>query len=176
MAFGVLQNEKVPFPVGTVLLESTASASSTGIVGASRKLILNPLPSPSPRDPLNWSRARKELFFLVIILGSCLNGVVGPVLVPAFGIIQSSFDISLTKVSLLNGSLIMSLGVSSYIYPNLATVVGKRPIFLLTSALLVASSCWGGGANSYGSLVGARTLQGIEILCFLCIESETDVY
>lgn len=170
MAFGVLQSEKVPFPVGTVLLESAASASSTGILEARGKINLSPLPSTSPRDPLNWSRVRKELFFLVIIFESCLNGVLGPVLVPAFGIIQSSLDISLTKVSLLNGSLIMGLGFSSYVYPGLATVVGKRPVFLLASVILVTSSCWGGGAKSYGSLLGARTLQGIEILCFLCIE------
>ncbi|KEF62286.1 uncharacterized protein A1O9_00258 [Exophiala aquamarina CBS 119918] len=173
MAFGVLQSEKVPFPVGTVLLESTTSASST--LGALGKINLSPLPSSSPRDPLNWSKVRKELFFLVIIFGSCLNGVLGPVLVPAFGIIQTSLDISLTKVSLLNGALIMGLGLSSYLYPILATVVGKRPVFLLTSVILVASSCWGGGAKSYSSLLGARTVQGLGMGSFLSLSGTASI-
>jgi len=166
MAFGVLQSKEVSFPVGTVLLESSASVSSTVILESHGKINLSPLPSKSPRDPLNWSRALKELFFLVIIFGACLCGVLGPVLVPAFGLIVTSLDISLTKVSLLNGALIMGLGFSAYLYPILATVFGKRPVYLLASVVLVASSCWGGGAKSYGSLLGARPVQGNELLCF----------
>ncbi|KIW18725.1 hypothetical protein PV08_03014 [Exophiala spinifera] len=168
MAFGVLQSARNPRPRGTVVLESIPSTSSTG-GGGRLDLILVPTPSPYPADPLNWSRIRKELYFLTILFGACLTGVIGPVLVPGFTIIVATFNVSLTQVTLLNGSLVMALGVSSYLCACLAEVTGKRPVFLATSVLLVASSCWGAAAKSYGSLLAARIFQGLGMGSFFAL-------
>lgn len=106
-------------------------------------------------------RLRKELLFATIILGASATGVVGPLLVPGFSVISGVFHLeSLTKVTLLNGSLVMALGVSSYLCSCLAVVYGKRIIYLITSVMLVATCCWGAASQSYGSLLASRIFQG----------------
>ena len=155
MAFGVLSSPKVPFPRGTTLLSDQTTSNNT-----KSQVILVPQPSRSPSDPLNLSKGRKEALFLTIVLGASATGVIGPLLVPGFSIIASYFQITLTQVTLLNGSLVMALGVSSYLCSCFAVVYGKRLVYLFTTLLLVAMCCWGAAAQSYRSLLAARVFQG----------------
>lgn len=104
MGLGIFEDRRDPCPTGTTILtgrEKEHRASTTSIV-------LAPCPSTSPRDPLNWSRTRKKLAFLTIVLGASATGVIGPLLVPGFPIIAAAFQITLTQVTLLNGALVSS--------------------------------------------------------------------
>ncbi len=163
MAFGIIESTSTSQPKGTTILESVEKSSAiSGHLGG--HIILQPQPSSSSLDPLNFSRIRKELLFATIIFGACLTGVIGPLLVPGFGIIATVFEITLTKVTLLNGSLVLALGVSSYLCSCLATIYGKRLIFLFTTVLLLVTCCWGAAATSYTSLLAARVFQGMSSL------------
>lgn len=102
MAFGILEAKRDSSPPGTSLLTGSGQEHR----GSATSIVLTPAPSKSPRDPLNWSSTRKELAFLTIILGTCGTGVIGPLLVPGFPIIAAAFEITLTQVTLLNGSLV----------------------------------------------------------------------
>jgi MFS family permease len=159
MAFGVLSDPKTPFPRGTTLLSDQTTSKDT-----KTHLILVPQPSKSPNDPLNLSKVRKELLFLVIVFGASATGVIGPLLVPGFNIVASYFQVTLTKVALLNGSLVMALGVSSYLCSCFSIVYGRRLVYLFTTLLLVATCCWGAAAQSYRSLLAARVFQGALLL------------
>ncbi|PVH68727.1 MFS general substrate transporter [Cadophora sp. DSE1049] len=152
MAFGILES-RAAYPPGTSLLELVHSTEV--------KIVLVPQPSDSRSDPLNWSKVRKEAFFLTIVFGTCATGVIGPVLVPGFSIVAADFGLTLTQVSLLNGSLVMGLGVSAYICAAIAPIYGNRLIYLLTTMLSIVSCVWAASAKSYGSLVGSRTVQGL---------------
>jgi hypothetical protein len=68
MGFGVLEPVGTKFPPGTVLLEDISQQ------GEATQIILVPKPSASPKDPLNWSRLKKEITFATIICGSCTCG------------------------------------------------------------------------------------------------------
>jgi predicted MFS family arabinose efflux permease len=116
--------------------------------------------NPSTTDPKTWSRPRKEMAFAVIVFGSCACGAIGPLLVPGFATVAADLGVTLTQVTLLNGSLVMALGVSAYVANALATAYGTRLIFLATTLALVATCCWGAAARSYGSLLAARIFQG----------------
>lgn len=155
MAFGILEPSTKQHPQGTVLLEEVFQHG-----GGSAEVILVPQPSDSPKDPLNWPRVRKELAFAAILFGCCTTGVIGPLLVPGFNIVAANLDVSLTKVALLNGALVMGLGFGVYVCGALATVCGNRMLYLVTSALLVPFTCWGAAAQSYNSLLAARVFQG----------------
>jgi MFS family permease len=102
-------------------------------------------------DPKTWSRSRKEMAFAVIVFGSCACGAIGPLLVPGFTTVATDLGVTLTQVTLLNGSLVMALGVSAYVANALATAYGTRLIFLATTLALIATCCWGAAAKSYGS-------------------------
>ena len=174
MAFGILESTD-PSPPGTSLLENLTAAN------IDVEIVLVPQPSKSPDDPLNWSRARKETLFAIMVFGSILTGVIGPVLVPGFSIVAADFSVGLTQISLLSkripcqvvqekeravltctldGSLVMGLGVSSYICASLAPIYGKRLIYLFTTVLFIVTCVWGAASRSYSSLLAARCFQG----------------
>ncbi|THV50301.1 hypothetical protein BGAL_0156g00090 [Botrytis galanthina] len=160
MAFGILEPVSSTVPSGTNLLGNSRNASDPE--GVETQLILVPKPSESPLDPLNWPRYKKELLFATIVFGACAAGSLGPVLVPGFTAVAILLDVHLADMALLNGSLIMTLGVSAYLCPCIAEVYGKRMVYLVTTVIIVAGCCWAGAANSYNSLLAARAIQAWE--------------
>ncbi|KAH7141035.1 major facilitator superfamily domain-containing protein [Dactylonectria macrodidyma] len=169
MGFGVLDIQSGRTAPGTVLLEDLHQGQG------SADIILVPEPSTSPQDPLNFSRLRKELYFLALLVGACAAGVMGPVLVPGFGVIVAVFNVTLTDVALLNGSLIMALGVSSYICAPLAEICGRRLVYLSTTVLLLVGCVWAAASKSYGSLMAARVFQGLGMGCFFSVAGTTSI-
>lgn len=155
MTFGIVEPAGTPSPTGTILLTSNVQDRDSfrchNSITQSEAALEN---------PLHWSRPRKELAFLTIVLGCCACGVIGPLLVPGFGIVAKDLGVALTQMSLLNGSLVMGLGVSSYVCNALAVVYGTRVIFLVTTLSLIVTSCWSAAAKSYTSLLAARIFQG----------------
>ncbi|KAF7532286.1 hypothetical protein G7054_g8116 [Neopestalotiopsis clavispora] len=153
MAFGIAEVDQNPVqPHGSVSLTDTPSKNPPSST-------MHEAP-PAP-NPLNMSRFRRELYFLTLIYGASVTGVVGPVLVPGFSLVAASLQVGLTQVTLLNGALIMALGVSAYLCAPLAEIYGRRIVYLVTSLMLVFSCVWGSFAKSYGSLVASRAFQGL---------------
>ncbi|KAL3464656.1 hypothetical protein BJX64DRAFT_286147 [Aspergillus heterothallicus] len=62
-------------------------------------------------------------------------------LVPGFVAVAADLEVDLTSVTLLNGSLVMVLGVRAYACPSFARCFGKGPVYLFTT-LLVLVSCY----------------------------------
>lgn len=67
------------------------------------EIILRPQPSDSGLDPLNFSKWRKEIMFLIFFVGSICTGVIGPILVPAFGTVAQDLGVTVPRVAQLNG-------------------------------------------------------------------------
>lgn len=124
-------------------------------------IILQPQPSDSPNDPYNWSTTKKNLYFFGILLSSVGSCVIGPLLGPGFGVLAEYFDEPLNKIIQINGTLTLTLGISSYICNQLCSVYGKRPLFFLTGIITLASVIWGANVKSYTSMIAARVVQGL---------------
>ncbi|KAK5064780.1 hypothetical protein LTR84_000614 [Exophiala bonariae] len=172
MAFGIINPASNSQPQGTSLLESLEGESN----GNTGYVVLVPEPSASPDDPLNFSRVRKELMFGTLVLGACSMGVIGPILVPGFNIVAAEFGFtSLTKVTLLNGSLIIGLGVSSYLCACLSVVYGKRLVYITTTLLTLVSCIWAATSKSYESLLVSRLFQGFGMGAFLSVAGTASI-
>jgi MFS family permease len=78
----------------------------------------------------------------------------------------AEFNINFTQVSLLTGYNLCAVGAVGVFVSALARKFGKRPPMLGSMALALAGTIWGGAAQSYGSLVGARIIQGFGIAMF----------
>lgn len=117
-------------------------------------------PSVASTEPLTWSRLRKELLFATIIFGSCATGSLGPLLVPSFVSLAADLQVSLTNITMLNGSLVMALGISAYVCSCSARYFGKRSVYLFTTILVLAACCWAAASPSYTSLLASRVFQG----------------
>ncbi|WYZ36194.1 hypothetical protein EsH8_XI_000077 [Colletotrichum jinshuiense] len=167
MTFGILEAIRADGSLvpGTVLLRHDAqNASDSG--GAT---ISAPRQFDSTTSPLTLSTARKEMYFFTLVFGACVTGATGPLIVPAFSLVAAEFDTTLQHVTMLNGVLVMALGVSSYVLAAFAEIIGRRLVFLGTSALLVIACTWAAVSNSYGALLGARVLQGLAMASFFAL-------
>jgi MFS family permease len=76
------------------------------------------------------------------------------------------FDIDFTQVSLLTGYNLCAVGACGILISAFAHKYGKRPVLLFSVCCAFGGTLWGGAANSYNSLVGARVLQGFGVSMF----------
>jgi MFS family permease len=68
--------------------------------------------------------------------------------------------IPVNQVSLLTNYNVLALGLGNFVWVPLALVFGKRPVLIIALAILFGANMWGGYATTYGSVLGARVLQG----------------
>jgi MFS family permease len=81
-------------------------------------------------------------------------------------ILIEEFKIDYTKVSLLTGYSLCATGAVGIFISALARKYGKRPCILFSVSAAFAGTLWGGYAKSYGSLLGARIVQGLSVAMF----------
>ena len=60
----------------------------------------------------------------------------------------------------MNGGLLIPIAGAAIIGNALAVIVGRRPLYLVSSLGLVVTSFWAGASTSLGSLTAARVIQG----------------
>jgi MFS family permease len=90
-----------------------------------------------------------------------LGGGLTPVLAAGFQDVSVTFNVPVSKVALTTGFFMLGLGVGGVVMSPTAIVWGKRPVYLATAIMLVATSIWCALSPSYTSLATARVFQGI---------------
>ncbi|KAH7033733.1 MFS transporter [Microdochium trichocladiopsis] len=170
MTWAVLESSpRHGVPPGTGQLETVQADAAEATV------VLLPAPTLSSSDPLNMPPLRKNLFFLTLVYGACVTGVIGPLLVPAFSIAAADLGVGLPEMALSNGVLIMGLGASSYICGPAAELWGRRLAFLVGPLIMLAGCIWAGFASTYSSYVGARAVQGLGMGPFFCLAGTVSI-
>ncbi|PVH77484.1 MFS general substrate transporter [Cadophora sp. DSE1049] len=168
MGLGVLDAKSVEQILGTSLLDEDANSGIPDRLRATLKtakgkngnIVLIPQPSNDVNDPLNWPEWKKQLTFAVLCFGTALVCVPGPMLGSSFGILNVEFNASFTKLAQLNGIVIVMAAPSIWIASAIIPYFGKRPVFLVSMILMMVACIWAAKAKSYGSLLGARAIQG----------------
>lgn len=80
-----------------------------------------------------------------------------PIAVP----IVETFGISFHQFSLLGGYSLLSTGAIGLFVAAGTRKFGKRPLWILSSIAAFVGTIWGAAAQSYGSFMGSRIIQGI---------------
>lgn len=124
-------------------------------------IVLFPQPRNDPNDPLNWPIWRRDIALFVIGFHSFISGGQTPILASGFSIMAKEFDVTLNTLSYLVGAFMLAMAVGSAILAPTAVIYGKRIIYLVSCLIFFGGAIWGGAANSFGSLLGARVIMGI---------------
>ncbi|TVY33666.1 putative MFS-type transporter [Lachnellula subtilissima] len=136
-------------------------------------IILDPQPDESNNDPLNWPKWRRDCSLLSLGLYCMVGGGMTPVLAAGFTNVASTYNVTVPKVALTTGLYMMGLGVGSVIASPTAILFGKRPVYLASAILFVATSVWCAASPSYNSLLVARIIQGMSVSPVECLPSAT---
>ncbi|KAK2751401.1 hypothetical protein FQN55_000674 [Onygenales sp. PD_40] len=137
------------------------------------QIVLDPQPDDSLNDPLNWPAWRRDLSLLSLGFYSMIGGGMTPILAAGYHDVSASYDISSQQVALTTGLYMLGLGLGSVIMSPTAILYGKRPIYILGSALFIISAIWCAVSPNYPSLLLARIFQGIAVSPVECLPSAT---
>ncbi|KAH9907002.1 MFS general substrate transporter [Xylariomycetidae sp. FL2044] len=171
MAWGLLEDPHMGHVPGTVVLNDQNDVPIQYQTvpkellkhgrGKHSHIILAPQPSDSPNDPLNWPTWRKDLILVIVGLSAGVVGAYGPMLSPGFVVISAELGISVNTLSQATAWVILLIGLSLFIFNPIAKKVGRRPVYVISSIIMLSGSIWGALAKDYGSFLGSRIWSGL---------------
>ncbi|USP82025.1 uncharacterized protein yc1106_09299 [Curvularia clavata] len=166
MGFGILEDRHMAAPPGTSTINDDGPPvdSKVDFSGLKRDgdIILQPQPSDSPNDPLNWSPMRKECIMVLLAFSSGVTTALGPMVTPGLPLIAKKYNVSIDMVSsLIIGFLAFWIGFTTFFTAAGANIWGKRPLFVISTVILLATNVWGFFTRSFISLAVMRVIQGI---------------
>ncbi|KAI0121716.1 major facilitator superfamily transporter [Xylariales sp. AK1849] len=165
-AFTISGDEiKEATPPGTVRLIEHASKHDVEVAeGSSGITVRSPTPSADPADPLNWPMWRKHALLLVVSLYSFIANFTSSSIAPALQLWPMVFPqdprpfTELTRLIALN---VLFQGAANIWWVPLASILGRRPVLLVSTLMLTLCTLWCGLATNFNSLLAARIFQGI---------------
>ncbi|KAK8207430.1 major facilitator superfamily domain-containing protein [Phyllosticta capitalensis] len=159
----VEHREVVNDQLGT-LQEPVSDITGTVKLAEESDTYLIPAPSADPRDPLNMSPWRKLMFVALVSifssLGLSLVSGLGGLLtfyIPAYTAEGATY----ADITALMTYPSMFMGIGNIISMPLALAIGRRPVFLASTLLLVVSAILCGFADTYKWHYGARLVLGL---------------
>ncbi|EMC93683.1 hypothetical protein BAUCODRAFT_76266 [Baudoinia panamericana UAMH 10762] len=171
MGFGIVEPKSIRHGQvpGTARLVDRVDTTEAGPDGRPLKhgkgrnahIVLVPQPSDSPNDPLNWPQWKKEMTYLAICVSTALGGALGPILSPVQGEIAHQYHVSIEESALPAGYALMTAGIMAYVSHVWARSLGKRGIYIISTAILLATSIWTTQVTTFNGLLAARTVQGL---------------
>ncbi|KAJ2971069.1 hypothetical protein NUW58_g9520 [Xylaria curta] len=137
------------------------------------QIILEPQPDDSHNDPLNWPAWRRDCALISLGLYCMVGGGITPIIAAGFTDVAHDYDVDVAQVSLTTGLYMLGLGLGCVIFSPTAILYGKRPVYLFSSILFIASAVWCALSPSFTSLILARIFQGIAVSPVECLPSAT---
>ena len=141
------------FAPGTVLLEDLHRTKD--------QLVLQPPPSSDPNDPLNWSKRRKIVNYGLVCYYVLWTFVQLDIGFTAWGPLIEEFGLSL---DVLNASAAVNYGglaIGCIFFIPFVHKYGRRPLYIISVVVQLASCVWQAQIQSGGSLIGANILSGL---------------
>jgi MFS family permease len=74
--------------------------------------------------------------------------------------VAAEFHITTARAGYLTSIQLLFMGLANLFWMPMMRIVGKRPVYLASLLLLMATSIWGYFTHSYGSLLASRILGG----------------
>lgn len=136
-------------------------------------IILEPQPDDSTNDPLNWPSLQRDFTLISLGLYCMIGGGITPLLAAGFTDVADEYDVHVEEVALTTGLYMMGLGIGSVFASPTAILYGKRPVYLVSSLIFIATSLWCAASPSFNSLLVARVFQGMAISPVECLPSAT---
>lgn len=176
--------QNMPARTSTSSLPSQRRASATSAASHRRrpsmdeikytkdgKFVLEPQPTDSANDPLNWPVLRRDLALVSLGFYCMIGGGMTPILAAGFNEVGRDLDVSVPDVALTTGLYMMGMGLGAVVLSPTAILYGKRPVYLAASICFFISNIWCAVSPNYVSLLIARIFQGFAVSSVECLPS-----
>lgn len=148
--------------------------STGGVVQTTKKgIILNPQPSKSKRDPLNWPVWRRDTALFVVGWHCFVGGGQTSILAAGSKGLALEFHRSLSDISYLVGGMMLALALGSIIASPCAVIFGKRIVYLVGIIIFFFGSIGCAVSQNYESLLASRIVSGLGVSTIESLPSAT---
>jgi hypothetical protein len=170
MAFGILEDPKTPMPMGTVVLDDIFAQAqhldpddpNFNHLKRDGHIVLQPQPSDSPNDPLNWSPKHKYLLAILLIITMVTVGGTHGMLSTGYRKIADQYHTTFPEVvRRFTPPYVAAHAVALFFTTATAAVYGKRVQYVCAIVMLWLTMLAGYFANSLDYYSGINTLGGI---------------
>jgi hypothetical protein len=170
MGFGVLEDHKTPMPMGTVVLDDVFGQAQNldpddpqfNKLKKHGHIVLQPQPSDSPNDPLNWSQKHKYLMLCLLIVTMVTVGATHGMITTGYRKLAEEFHVDFpTVVGAFTPPYVAAHAVSLFFSSATAAVYGKRVLYVHAIVVLWLTMLVGYFANSLTYYTTVNTLSGM---------------
>jgi hypothetical protein len=170
MPFGILEDHRTPMPIGTVVLDEVYGAAhiidpddpSFTHLKKDGAIVLQPQPSDSPNDPLNWSLRHKYYFSCLLMLTMTTVGATHGMLQTGMRILAEKYHKTFPQVvEQLSPPYVAAHAITLFFASANSAVWGKRVQYVSAIVLVWACMLAGYFANSLEYYAGLRVFEGI---------------
>ncbi|KAE8416419.1 major facilitator superfamily domain-containing protein [Aspergillus pseudocaelatus] len=145
-------------PPGTVLLIKDNDRDETH---GRRGIVLSPFPSSDPNEPLNWSTARKACNFTLVLAVTCLIFTALSIQQIFWQLMVVDLDVTYAQLNNAMSVNFVGLAVGCVFFIPFAKKFGRRPVYLISTALMLVTSFWGAEIKTLAELYITNLLQGL---------------
>ncbi|KAJ5900285.1 major facilitator superfamily domain-containing protein [Penicillium subrubescens] len=168
LSLNIERSDTRPFPPGTVQLEDLTGQRQHG------RVILQPVPTDDPNEPLNWSRLRKNINFALVCFYALIVYTIIDIGTVVYGQLHEELGFSWEE---LNQSFAVStagLAIGAIMFIPFAFKFGRRPVYLLSIVIMVGTTIWQARMRTVGDLFGFNIVSGLagsitETICAMTI-------
>lgn len=156
-----LNRKSLPAQHASIYSQRTQAYPLFLVQSASDTVILHPTPSSDPNDPLNWTPRRKAVNFALVCVYVFLTFVQLDVGFTSWDQYQAELGFS---VDFLNASAAVNyagLAAGCIVLVPLVHKYGRRPMYIFSTALQLASCCWLAATRTRGDMMASNLLSGV---------------
>ncbi|KAJ0415427.1 MFS general substrate transporter [Aspergillus carlsbadensis] len=126
-----------------------------------RRVVLNPMPSADPNEPLNWSTLRKTCNFTLVLAVTALIFTALSIQSIFWQLMVEDLHVTYTQLNRALSVNFVGLAMGCVFFIPLAKKFGRRPVYLASTALMLVTSFWISRLTSLAELYAANLLQGL---------------
>ncbi|KAK7419043.1 hypothetical protein QQX98_003545 [Neonectria punicea] len=143
--------DSIMLPPGTQRIEDANGA----------QIVLAPQPGSDPNQPLNWSTGRKTLHMTLLSLYAMMVFAILCVSVPLWQDFNEELGMSYDQLNNGYATNMATLAVGCIIFIPIALRIGRRPVYIVTGLIMLASAIWQAKMQTVGDMIATNAISGI---------------
>ena len=138
------------------------------------EIILHPIPTSDPNDPLNWPKWWKAVNFSLVCLYTLLVFVNVDIGTVVWAELNSELGIPWASLSNSFGINTAALAIGCVLFIPFALKFGRRPVYLFSTVVSTLTAVWQAKMRNTGDLYGSMIVSGLagsiaETICQMTI-------
>ncbi|CAL5873661.1 uncharacterized protein PFLUO_LOCUS7943 [Penicillium psychrofluorescens] len=126
-----------------------------------RTVMLDPIPSSDPNEPLNWSTLRKTVNFTIVLAMTAIIFTALSIQSIFWQQMVVNLHVSYTQLNQAMSVNYVGLAMGCVFFIPLAKKYGRRPVYIVSTALMLVTTFWTANMHSLTELYVTNLLQGL---------------